>query len=66
MKKMIIRIILKLDRMHLICLSDKACLKLKYYLMVGNKIDFKESIWTLNNQILKASRFEFLLRKKEA
>jgi competence protein ComK len=32
----------------------------------GNKIDFKESIWSLKNQILKASRFEFLLRKKEA
>ena len=35
-------------------------------LINGNKINFKESMWALNNQILKASRFEFLLRKKEA
>ena len=32
----------------------------------GNKINFNESFRSLNNQILKASRFEFLLRKKEA
>ncbi len=35
-------------------------------LINGDKINFKESLWALNNQILKASRFEFLLRKKEA
>ena len=35
-------------------------------LINGNKIDFNESIWCINHQILKASRYEFLLRKKEA
>lgn len=35
-------------------------------LINGNQLYFKESLWTLNNQILKASRFEFLLRKKDA
>ena len=34
-------------------------------LINGNYIDFKESIYTLKNQILKASRYELLLRKKE-
>ena len=35
-------------------------------LINGNQIVFKESLWALNNQILKACRFEFLLRKKDA
>ena len=35
-------------------------------LINGNNIDFKESIYSINNQILKASRYELLLRKKEA
>lgn len=35
-------------------------------LINGNKLVFKETVWALNNQILKACRFEFLLRKNSA
>jgi len=35
-------------------------------LINGNNIDFKESIYSINNQILRASRYEILLRKKES
>ncbi len=35
-------------------------------LINGNNIDFKESFYSINNQILKASRYKLLLRKNEA